>query len=240
MSVRALAWVFEHSPIEERADFQVQLALAYHAHDDGDGAYPSVATLARETRLTRRGVQHALRRLEARRAIVRTGTRPGGAVIYRVAMDAPEGAQSVRRGEVTSRGEVSSQGGEATAPGGRTTRRTGGAATSPEPSLEPSEKNSPRAQARTRRALPTSSEDKLTDHIQGTLQRGIDGLTSDEPVKPPSRQAILTALRKHSPPHDLARAVAIEVRSIAQAQNRAPNIAGLYAQRLAKATEADR
>jgi hypothetical protein len=41
------------------------LAVADHAHDDGSGAWPSVATLARKCRLDRRQIQRLLRRLEA-------------------------------------------------------------------------------------------------------------------------------------------------------------------------------
>jgi len=38
-------------------------AIAYHAHDDGSGAYPSIATLAREANVSRRDVFRSLRRL---------------------------------------------------------------------------------------------------------------------------------------------------------------------------------
>lgn len=45
------------------------LAIADNAHDDGDGAYPSIQTLARKTRLTGRNIQYLLRKLEGTGAI---------------------------------------------------------------------------------------------------------------------------------------------------------------------------
>lgn len=90
------------------------------------------------------------------------------------------------------------------------------------------------------RAVSSSSfEDerhRLAEQIRGLLQRGIDGLTSNESAKRPTREAILAALVEHDPRLDVAMRVAIEVRSVAQAQNRAPNIAALYRQKLAAAT----
>jgi len=84
----------------------------------------------------------------------------------------------------------------------------------------------------------TIDTNDLAEHIRGILQRGLDGLTTDERCKPPTVDAILAALEKHSPTKDTAIAVAIEVRSIAQAQNRAPNIAALYEQKLSQAKNA--
>ena len=89
-----------------------------------------------------------------------------------------------------------------------------------------------RASAEVERASPISEEVELADEVLGILQRGVDGLTTDEPVKKPARQAILVALREHKPDAMTARAIAVDVRSIVQSQNRAPNIAALYAQRL--------
>lgn len=73
MSIRALSWVFEHSEVAHRGDLLVLLVLADHAHDDGTGAYPSVMTIARKARLSERGAQYALRRLEKVGAIVSVG-----------------------------------------------------------------------------------------------------------------------------------------------------------------------
>lgn len=92
-----------------------------------------------------------------------------------------------------------------------------------------------RAQARGDRTTPTSEDEvKLADEIRNILQRGVDGLTTTERVRAPTREGVLKALREHKPSPNDARALAIEVRAIAQSQNRAPNIVGLYTRRLAE------
>ncbi|QEC49662.1 hypothetical protein FSW04_20160 [Baekduia soli] len=90
MSVRVMSWVFDHSDVEHRGDLLVLLVLADHAHDDGTSAFPSVATIGKKARLTRRGAQLALRRLEASGAIAKdeaTNT-PRGTVSYSIRMGA--------------------------------------------------------------------------------------------------------------------------------------------------------
>jgi helix-turn-helix protein len=84
MSVKVSAWVWEHSHVANRGDLLVLLALADHARDDGSSAYPSVDTLARKARLSRRGTFDALRRLKAAGAISPEGTGPHGTVPYRI------------------------------------------------------------------------------------------------------------------------------------------------------------
>jgi len=93
------------------------------------------------------------------------------------------------------------------------------------------------AAAPARTVPPSPSEDerqRLAEQIRGLLQNGIDGLTSDDSLKRPTREAILATLAEHEPDPKLAMRVAIEVRSIAQSQDRAPNIAALYAKKLAE------
>lgn len=85
MSVKVLNWVFQHSEATDGARL-VLLALADHAQDDGDGAYPSVATIAAKTRMSERGVQYALRRLEAGRHIEAAGKSAFQTVVYRITM----------------------------------------------------------------------------------------------------------------------------------------------------------
>lgn len=89
-------------------------------------------------------------------------------------------------------------------------------ATSGAPSLEPN--GDPKA--------------ALAVHVAGILQRGIDSLTTTEGCRPPTANAVLAVLGDAEP--GVAEAVAWEVRSIAQSQNRAPNIVGLFASRLTK------
>jgi hypothetical protein len=129
VSVRVISWVLNESPLEHRGDLLVLLVLADHAHDDGGGAYPSVATIAKKARLTRRGTQLALRRLTDGGAIEEVGIGPQRTVVYRVIMR-HEGEVS-SQGEVTSRANSATREGEVSAPGGANPR-------SPKPSIEPS------------------------------------------------------------------------------------------------------
>lgn len=64
MSVQALSWVIGRSKAR-RGDLLVAIMIANHAHSDGSGAFPSLATLAAETRLSRREVVYCIHRLEA-------------------------------------------------------------------------------------------------------------------------------------------------------------------------------
>lgn len=127
--------LFEHSSVEQRGDLLVLLVLGDHAHDDGTGAYPTVETIAKKARMTRRGAQLALRRLEALGAIepigkrpTRRGTSDQGQIEYRVLMG--DG------GELSSpRSEFA---GELDDTQGRTERHEGANPASPKPSFEPS------------------------------------------------------------------------------------------------------
>ena len=76
-------------------------------------------------------------------------------------------------------------------------------------------------------------------YIVGILQRGINGIEpdNDEHMKAPTRAAIVAALEETGATQDIAMAVAIESRSTAQSQNRAPNIAALYRQQLKRAVK---
>lgn len=138
MSVVVSTWVWQHSEVEQRGDLLVLLALADHAQDDGTKAYPSVATLAQKARLSRRGVQLALRRLETQGAIVQAGSGPRGCVSYSIPMGA---ATSPSLGAVTSPGELTSRA-NSVPQGGEVSDTKGANRTSPEPSIEPS-KNRP-------------------------------------------------------------------------------------------------
>jgi len=126
MSVRVLSWVFDSSAVEHRGDLLVLLVLADHAHDDGTHAFPSVDTIARKARLSRRGAQLALRRLERLGAIVPTaGEGPHRPRAYRVVMGEATSPRNAYTGEV---------GGTE----GRSESHVGAQGSSPEPSVEPS------------------------------------------------------------------------------------------------------
>ncbi|MDP9428494.1 MAG: helix-turn-helix domain-containing protein [Actinomycetota bacterium] len=64
MSVACMTWVFTHSS-SAGADRLLLLAIADHAGNDGDDAWPSVPTLARKTGFSERSVQRGVARLEA-------------------------------------------------------------------------------------------------------------------------------------------------------------------------------
>lgn len=85
MSIQVFGWVLDHSTAEKSARL-VLFALANHADRDGTKAFPSVETLCREARLSRRSVQNALRSLEAGGHIEITGTTAKGTTIYRILM----------------------------------------------------------------------------------------------------------------------------------------------------------
>lgn len=133
MSVHVLSWVLRHSD-ETLGRRLVLIVLADHAKEDGTSSWPSVNTIAREARMTRRPVQAALRQLEASGAITPTGTSRQGTTIYTIEMGGAEsaqgGADATREGALEKRGR--------------------GAAAAPEPSLEPSETLAPAEPARAR------------------------------------------------------------------------------------------
>lgn len=62
MSVQALSWVLEFSEAH-RGDRLVLLSIANHADAQGGNAWPSIAVIGREARLSGRQVQRALPRL---------------------------------------------------------------------------------------------------------------------------------------------------------------------------------
>lgn len=69
MSIEAISWALNAAPIpRDRRDASslamVLVGLANHADTDGRNAFPSLATLARYTRLSERSIRYALRTLE--------------------------------------------------------------------------------------------------------------------------------------------------------------------------------
>ena len=63
MSVQAMAWVLTESK-STLGTRLVALAIANYAKHDGTGAWPSIATIARDARLSPRQVQYSIRKLE--------------------------------------------------------------------------------------------------------------------------------------------------------------------------------
>lgn len=93
MSVKVSSWVWEHSKTGG-GDRLLLLAIADCADDDGDNAWPSVATLARKTQTADRTVQRGIERLEREGCVeVDRGAGRGGTHRYRVLMDARAAGQ---------------------------------------------------------------------------------------------------------------------------------------------------
>lgn len=63
MSSEASAWVFQRSKHSGGA-LLVFLSIANHCHPDGTGAWPSLDTLAAYSRMSKRGIQYIIERLE--------------------------------------------------------------------------------------------------------------------------------------------------------------------------------
>ena len=84
MSVQALTWVFENSQ-SKLADRHVLLSIANHAKNDGTGAWPSIATIARESRLSETSVHRSIRELvKTGELSVEVGQGPYGTNLYSI------------------------------------------------------------------------------------------------------------------------------------------------------------
>ena len=136
MSLRVIdqVWRLASSDITPIERF-VLVALAWYAGDDGRSVFPSVASLAERTSLTRRGVQKALRRLSTGQAfLVPDGTGPRGVIQYRINLDAFVDRERRSQSALCNR-EPRSRGGEPRSRGGANQVRKGGEPGSPDPSV---------------------------------------------------------------------------------------------------------
>lgn len=181
MSVRVSHWVWQYSP-QKGSALLVLLAIADSANDDGGGAYPSTAKLAKKSRLSERNVQYIVRGLAAEGAIeIDWGAGPRGTNVYRVAMaDASqggvqslhpsEGAPEVQHG--VERGAT--EGGEGCNPapsgGAITVAPNPSVETSRETSIEPSREQT-RARAASVGSLSVVSRDRVPVPKPGDVER---------------------------------------------------------------------
>lgn len=85
MSFDVILWVM-HNSDETLGRRLVLLALAENANDDGSGAWPSVETLAKKSRLSTRQVKRCLKGLAGDGAILEEGTGPKGTTSWCVVM----------------------------------------------------------------------------------------------------------------------------------------------------------
>ena len=120
LSVQAISWVIEHSKHKGNS-FVVLLMIANHARSDGTGAWPSVRTLARESRVSTRTVRYSFQDLkDSGELSIEKGRGPSGTNLY----------------SLPKMGDAKS------APPAKTARPPA-IAVAPEPSLEPSNTKNP-------------------------------------------------------------------------------------------------
>jgi hypothetical protein len=122
VSIKLITWVLEHSEATLGSRL-VLIALADVGHDDGSKCFPAVETIAAKSRMSRKAVQVALRKLETERHIEATGRTRNGTIIYTI-----RGVDSSPVG-----GEDTSRRGEATSSRGEDTSRVSGEDSSPKP-----------------------------------------------------------------------------------------------------------
>jgi hypothetical protein len=104
MSIKILNHVWEHSA-QKGSYLVTMLAIADYAHDDGTRAYPSIATLARKTRMSERNVQLVLRKLEADGELtIHANAGPHGCNVYSIPLARPATTPPRERGEKFSGG----------------------------------------------------------------------------------------------------------------------------------------
>jgi hypothetical protein len=145
LSVQAISWVIEKSRHKGNS-FVVLLMIANHAKSDGSGAWPSIKTLSKESRISERTVQRTIRRLTRYQhgfhseLTIDKGKGPHGCNLYSIpgVKLSPVGCQTVAQGVSDT--------------------VTGGVSlVSPEPSFNrPSKKE----RAQTRSAVPSGSQSK--------------------------------------------------------------------------------
>lgn len=151
MSIQAMAWAIRQQVVTSRSARHVLLLLANCANEDGQNAFPSVARMARESGLSERGVQIALRDLE-KAGVIREGNQQAATIHIR-RQDKRPTVYDIVMIETPGRGEEASprgpERGEEASPRAATGRNPcgdgvkisteRGEVAAPDPSLEPSE-----------------------------------------------------------------------------------------------------
>ena len=125
MSIAAMTAVWSRSR-QKGSELLTLLAIADYAKDDLTGAWPSVDTLAKKTRLSERNTRYTLRKLEAAGELrVRKGAGPLGVNVYDILLD---GAPQVVGGAKIAPAKFA---------GGAIQRRKEGQPIAPDPSVDP-------------------------------------------------------------------------------------------------------
>jgi hypothetical protein len=96
MSIKALEAIFTIDPSTvTKGEWVVLVYLGWRTHAHTGKAWPTVSTIARETPLTRRGVQKALLGLKQKDLIVPDGTTAWGSIKYRPSIPGLNGERAV-------------------------------------------------------------------------------------------------------------------------------------------------
>lgn len=86
LSIRLINAVVENAPVHG-GEYLLLICMARYAADDGTRVFPSVATLAKDTRQSERAVHLQLRSLEFKGLIVRVGVSRHSTINYRVNLE---------------------------------------------------------------------------------------------------------------------------------------------------------
>lgn len=87
MSIKVMSYVWEHSK-HKGSELLTLLAIADCAHDDGTNAFPSIATLAKKTRMTARNTQMVIRKLtDSTELALKPNAGPHGCHRFAIAMN---------------------------------------------------------------------------------------------------------------------------------------------------------
>jgi hypothetical protein len=154
VSVHVTSWVLRHSKAT-LGDRLVLLVLADHANDDGTSAWPALATIAHQSRLSERQARRSLRSLEAAGEIHETGKSRKGTHVYELPLY-QTWADNMSSLENEAAGDIRDTSGGTSA-----TAAVHDLSPDPsleQPSIEPPEDQLPRAAAR---------EDLLYDPLKG-------------------------------------------------------------------------
>lgn len=181
-----MTWVFDHSQ-SQGGQRLVLLALANHAGREEWTAWPAVPTIAREARMSERGVQYALRGLERDGRIAKAGRSHAGTNLWRVMTTSPLDQLEPAGGEGTA-----PAGGEEIAPGGANDGTPGVQSVAPEPS-EPS--SSSGGGTRTSAQDMAATLDPYLERLAPLVTRRV----LDDPQLDGSDLALLDAVNTHEP-----------------------------------------
>jgi hypothetical protein len=153
VSVQAMSWVIEKSE-HKSGNLVVLLMIANHAHSDGKGSWAGTATLAAESRMTRRQVQRCIRQLEKSGELrIEMNAGPRGTNLYSLPLMALD--SDFHRGVKMSQG-----GGVIGDTGGRNPQQEGATPMSPEPSVKQPSVKQPKPRAQSRRARNRFDEEQ--------------------------------------------------------------------------------